>query len=89
MEPRTGPGGSNHDKYLRLILDLGVKPLIARPAPRTAPGSVPNAGWRSSFAHLHGFRRLHIRWEIRDDIHETFLTLGCALICRRRLKASR
>lgn len=25
------------------------------------------------------------RWEVRDDIHEAFLTLGCALICWRRL----
>jgi hypothetical protein len=24
-------------------------------------------------AHLHWFRRLRIRWEIRDDIHEAFL----------------
>ncbi|MGQ4335173.1 IS5/IS1182 family transposase, partial [Streptomyces hayashii] len=30
-----------------------------------------------------------IRWEIRDDIHEAFLTLGCALICWRRLKSLR
>ncbi|GGS36881.1 hypothetical protein GCM10010253_07950 [Streptomyces badius] len=37
------------------------------------------------FAHLHWFRRLRIRWEIRVDIHEAFLTLGCALICWRRL----
>jgi transposase len=34
------------------------------------------------------FRRLRIRWEIRDDIHEAFLTLGCAIICWRRLKIS-
>ncbi|MGX1887815.1 IS5/IS1182 family transposase, partial [Streptomyces sp. NPDC055287] len=42
-----------------------------------------------AFAHLHWFRRLRIRWEIRDDIHEAFLTLGCALICWRRLKSFR
>lgn len=29
-----------------------------------------------------------IRWEIRDDIHEAFLTLGCALICWRRLNST-
>ncbi|MFE1041815.1 transposase, partial [Streptomyces sp. NPDC058832] len=40
-----------------------------------------------AFAHLHWFRRLRIRWEIRDDIHEAFLTLGCALICWRRITA--
>ncbi|MCW2865433.1 MAG: hypothetical protein JWP48_7141 [Actinoallomurus sp.] len=39
----------------------------------------------AAFALLHWFRRLRIRWEIRDDIHEAFLTLGCAIICRRRL----
>lgn len=33
-----------------------------------------------AFAHLHWFRRLRIRWEIRDDIHEAFLALGCALM---------
>ncbi len=35
------------------------------------------------------FRRLRIRWEIRDDIHDAFLTLGCALICWRRLQSLR
>ena len=35
---------------------------------------------------LHWFRRLRIRWEIRDDIHEAFMTIGCAIICWRRLK---
>ena len=33
-----------------------------------------------SFALLHWFRRLRIRWEIRDDIHEAFLSLACAII---------
>jgi hypothetical protein len=27
-----------------------------------------------AIALLHWFRRLRIRWEIRDDIHEAFLT---------------
>jgi hypothetical protein len=38
-----------------------------------------------SFALLHWFRRLRIRWEIRDDIHEAFLGLACGIICWRRL----
>jgi hypothetical protein len=33
-------------------------------------------------------RRLRIRWEIRDDIHQAFISLGCAIICWRRLKTS-
>ncbi|MFE5367081.1 hypothetical protein [Streptomyces mirabilis] len=39
-----------------------------------------------SFAPLHWFRRLRIRWDIRDDIHEAFLSLACGIICRRRLQ---
>jgi hypothetical protein len=38
-----------------------------------------------SFALLHWFRRLRIRWEIRDDIHEAFLSLACGIIWWRRL----
>lgn len=30
---------------------------------------------------LSQFRRLRIRYERRADIHEAFLTIGCALIC--------
>jgi hypothetical protein len=38
------------------------------------------------FALLHWFRRLRTRWETRDDIHNAFVTLGCAIICWRRLR---
>ncbi|GAT70883.1 transposase [Planomonospora sphaerica] len=33
----------------------------------------------------HWFRRLRIRWELRDDIHEAFMTPAASIICRRRL----
>jgi hypothetical protein len=39
-----------------------------------------------ALALLHWFRRLRIRWEIRDDIHDAFVALGCAIICWRRLR---
>ncbi|MBC9003661.1 hypothetical protein H9X94_17045 [Micromonospora aurantiaca] len=42
-----------------------------------------------TIALLHWFRRLRIRWDIRDDIHEAFLTLACAIICWRRLQPSK
>jgi hypothetical protein len=32
---------------------------------------------------LNRFRRLKVRYERRDDIHQAFLDLGCALICWR------
>ena len=39
-----------------------------------------------AIALLHWFRRLRVRWNICDDIREAFLSLGCAVICWRRLK---
>jgi len=36
-----------------------------------------------SLAWLHGFRRLLIRWERRDDMHLGFLQLACCLIAFR------
>jgi transposase len=40
-------------------------------------------------AWLHRFRRLTVRYERRADVHQAFLTLGCALICWNYLKARR
>ncbi|MFD8262422.1 transposase [Streptomyces griseoluteus] len=56
-------------------------------SPRSAGQNLGTQRWvaEHAFAHLHWFRRLRIRWEIRDDIHQAFLTLACAVICWRRL----
>ncbi|MFE9881730.1 transposase [Streptomyces sp. NPDC005784] len=64
-----GDRGYDHDKYRRLVRDLGVKLPIARRG--TEHGSGLGAQrWvvERTFAHLHWFCRLRIRWEIRDDI---------------------
>jgi transposase len=39
-----------------------------------------------TLAWLSKYRRLTIRYERRDDIHEAFLHLGCSLICLGYLK---
>jgi transposase len=41
-----------------------------------------------TFAWLNQFRRLRVRYEKRADIHEALLSLGCALICWRFLRAA-
>jgi transposase len=41
-----------------------------------------------TFAWLNHFRRLRVRYDKRADIHEAFLSLGCALICWQRLRKS-
>ncbi len=38
-----------------------------------------------TLAWLNRYRRLTIRYERRVDIHQAFLTLGCALICFNHL----
>ena len=42
-----------------------------------------------TFAWLNQFLRLRVRYEKRADIHEAFLSLGCALIWWRSFKAGR
>jgi transposase len=56
---------------------------------RTAHGSGLGR-WRwvveRTFAWLNQFRRLRARYDKRADIHEAFLSLGCALICWHALR---
>lgn len=39
-----------------------------------------------SFALLHQFKRLAVRWERRLELRDAFVSLGCSLICWRRLR---
>jgi len=76
----------DHDKYRKQVRAVGVTPVIARRGTEHGSG-LGQYRWvvEQTFALLHWFRRLRIRWEIRDDIHEAFLRLACAIICLRRL----
>jgi transposase len=38
-----------------------------------------------TLALLHQFRRLRTRFDKRDDVHESFMSIGCSMICWRRL----
>jgi hypothetical protein len=81
-----GDRGYDHDKYRRLGRALGVKPMIARRGTEQALDSEPNAGLSSAPSPTcTGSAACGSAGKIRDDIHEAFLTLGCALICWRRL----
>lgn len=42
-----------------------------------------------TFALLHQFKRLAVRWERRSELHDAFVSLACGLICWRRLKKYR
>lgn len=78
--------GYDHDKYRKRVRAVGIAPVIARRGTEHGSGlGVHRWVVEQSFALLHWFRRLRIRWEIRDDIHEAFLSLACGIICWRRL----
>ena len=67
--------------------DKGITAVIARRGTEHGSGLGMHR-WvvEQSIALLHWFRRLRIRWEIRDDIREAFLSLACAIICWCRLR---
>ncbi|MER6947453.1 IS5 family transposase [Nonomuraea sp. NPDC000554] len=76
--------GYDHDKYRKQVRAAGITPIIARRGTEHGSGlGVHRWVVEQSLALLHWFRR--IRWEIRDDIHEAFLSLACGIICWRRL----
>ena len=78
--------GYDHDKYRRQVRDKGITPVIARRGTEHGSGlGVHRWVVEQTIALLHWFRRLRTRWEIRDDIHEAFLSLACSIICWRRL----
>ena len=82
--------GYDYDVYRRWLRNKGVIPVIAERGTPHGSG-LGTRRWvvEQCIALLHWFRRLRIRWEIRDDIHEAFLTLACAIICWRRLQRSK
>jgi transposase len=81
--------GYDHDKYRRQLRQRGIKPEIARRQTEHGSG-LGRARWvvERTFAWLHHFKRLLVRYDRRAEIHEAFLALACCLVCFRRLQRS-
>lgn len=63
--------GYDHDKYRRLLRARGIRPVIAEQGQEHSSGlGIFRYAVERTIAWLHGFRRLRIRRERRDDIHE-------------------
>lgn len=79
--------GYDHDKYRRLLRQRGIRPVIAERGRQHGTG-LGTFRWvvERTISWLHGFRRLRIRWERRDDIHEAFLGLATCLITHRHVQ---
>ena len=70
------------EPHRRGLREVGIKPVLAqRRTPNGSGLGVYRWVVERTLAWLHHFRRLKIRYERRDDIHEAFLKIGCILIC--------
>jgi DDE family transposase len=76
-----------HDQRRRMELSArGIGTAIAhRGAPHGSGLGIFRYVVEQMIALWHQFRRLRTRFDKRDDIHEAFMTIGCAMICWRRL----
>jgi transposase len=71
---------SRHNRAL--LRRRGSTPRIARKGSESRQ-HLGHYRWivERAFAWLHRNRRLLVRFERRDDLHQAFFTLGCALVC--------
>ena len=67
----------------------GISPEIARRQTEHGSG-LGRYRWvvERTFAWLHQFKRLLVRYDRRHEIHGAFLAIGCCLVCFRRLSHS-
>jgi transposase len=74
------------EKIRKPLRQRKTKPLIAKRYTENGSGL---GRFRyvveAAFAWLFNQRRLRVRYEKRDDIHQAFLIIGCFLICWRRI----
>ena len=74
------------DPHRRQLRERGIDPIIARRNTDHGSGlGMFRYVVEQTIALFHQFRRLRTRFERRDDIHEALMSLGCSVICWRRL----
>lgn len=79
--------GYDHERYRRLVRQREIRPVIAECGQPHGTGlGIFRYAVERTISWLHGFRRLRIRWERRDDIHEAFLSLATCLITYRHVQ---
>jgi len=75
------------EKIRQRLRERGIVPQIARRDTEHGSG-LGKVRWfvEATFSWLFNYRRLRIRYEKRDDIHQAFLILGCILICWNKVQ---
>jgi transposase len=83
-----GDRGYDAEAIRQGLRDRRIIPFLAK---RNTEHGSGLGRWRwvveRTFAWLNQFRRLRVRYEKRADLHEAFLSLGCALICWNALES--
>lgn len=75
-------------KIRRPLRRRRITPMIARRGEDHGSGlGVYRWVVEPPFAWLNQYRRLRVRYEKRDDMHQAFLNIGCALICWKVIQA--
>ena len=75
------------DPHRQALHELGIVPQIAERYTQHGSGlGVYRWVVERTISWLHQFRRLRIRYERRNDIHQSFLMIACVLICYRYLE---
>jgi transposase len=70
------------------LRERGIDPFLAKRNTEHGSGlGVYRWVAERTISWLHNFRKLRIRFDRRDDIHEAFMTLGESIICHRLLTA--
>jgi len=83
-----GDRGYDSQRHRAELKTRGIQSLLARRYVGHGSG-LGRSRWvvERTLAWLHRYRRLAVRYERLDYVHEGFLALGCALICWNFLKA--
>lgn len=78
--------GYDSDTHRGLLIRRGIEPVLARRFMGHGSG-LGKTRWmiERTFAWLHQYRRLRLRFERLPEIHEAFLSIACSLICWNRL----
>jgi transposase len=81
-----GDRAYDSDPHRKQLSGRGIATAIARRNTEHGSGlGIFRYVVEQTLALFHQFRRLRTRFDRRDDIHETFMSLGCSMICWRRL----
>jgi len=84
-----GDRGYDSEPHRQQLRQRRIEPILAkRGTPHGSGLGVFRWVVERTLAWLHQYRRLRIRYERRPDIHEAFLSIGCALICFKQLQAA-